>query len=359
MKVLLIATVALLAAISGIIVFSGVNKTGKFGLAQIQRYQQWRGKFSKLYSTPAESEFRMDLVLKKMEAIDNWNGEYHQFLQANKLPTVTEPMFISMPWDDLTKEEFKKTKTGLNTELRPTDEVPAGLGYELPQEPVTTPATNLGQTQFISKIRHQGECGSCWAFSTVVTLERHYFAMKKVQVDLSQQELVDCSTEDNGCDGGWPTNTYHYIKSYGIQSAATYPYYGSQYYCERDETKRIWFDGTYSVKEIAFSTTASLNAAAKGIIAGTCVYSSGKFNNLGPSPDIYNAGGSGECSIEVDHAVNIQTSSKDATGKIFIVIQNSWGTEWGINGVKKIYPCGASKLWGATSIISHTTNIAL
>lgn len=358
MKVLLIATVALLAAISGIMVFSGVNKTGKFGLAEIQRYQEWRSKFGKLYSTPAESSFRMDIVIKKMKAIDNWNGEYEEYLQANNLPSLSEPMFVSMPWDDLTKEEFKKSKTGLNAELRPTDEIPTGLGYELPQEPVA-PATSLGQTGYNHKIRNQGECGSCWAFSTVATLERHYFAMKKVQVDPSQQELVDCSDQDAGCDGGWPTNTYQYIRSYGIQSAATYPYYGNQYYCERDETKRIWFDSTYSVKEIQFSTTASLNAAAKNIVAGTCVYSSGKFNNLGASPDIYNAAGSGECSYEVDHAVNIQTTNKDANGKVFIVIQNSWGTEWGSKGIKKIYPCGSSKLWGATSIISHTTNTAL
>ena len=358
MKALFLSAITLLAVISGIVVFSGVRRPSKYSVGEFHRYQQWRTRFNKLYSSPSEGDFRMDLVIKKMRAVDRWNSEYEQFLKDNKMPPVTQPMFASMPWDDLTEAEFKKTKTGLKVDLKETEQVSAGLGYELPAENISSTA-GLGQTSYVHKIRHQGECGSCWAFSTVTTLERHYFAMKKVQIDLSQQELVDCSTQDYGCDGGWPTNTYSYIQQYGIQSAATYPYLASQYYCARDPTKRIWFDSTYSVREVFFSMTAALNAAAKGIVAGTALYSGGKFNNLGMSPDIYNAAGSGECTKEIDHAVNIQSAGKDEFGKVFVVIQNSWGTQWGSNGVKKIYPCGTSSLWGQYSIISYTTNTAI
>jgi hypothetical protein len=359
MKALLLSAVALLAAISGIMVFSGVRRPSKFTLGEVERYHQWRARFSKLYSTPSEVDFRMDLVIKKLKAVDRWNAEYEQYLQDNNLPPVTQPMFESMAWDDLTEAEFKKMKTGLKVDLKETEALTEGLGYELPIESASVRADSLGQASYVHKIRNQGECGSCWAFSTIATLERHYFARKKVQIDLSQQELVDCSDQDHGCDGGWPTTTYLYIKQYGIQSAATYPYEGSQYYCERDETRRIWFDRTYAVKEVMFSTSAALNAATKGIVGGTALYSGGKFNNLGTSPDIYNAAASGECFKEIDHAVNIQSSAKDAAGKVYVVIQNSWGTGWGTKGVKKIYPCGTSSLWGKYSIISYTTNTAI
>lgn len=357
MKAAILSTIALLAVISGFMVYSGLKSHTKFSLAEMTRYQSWRARFNKLYSTPSENQYRINLVINKMRLVDQWNQEYNQYLKDSNLPPLTAPMFASMGWDDLSAEEFRKLKTGLRADLNKADEVPAGLGYELPAEP----ESNLGQTatSYIHYIRNQGECGSCWAFSTAATLERHYFSIKKIQVQFSQQELVDCSQEDYGCDGGWPTNTYYYIWNYGIQSYSSYPYYGNQYYCERDETKRIWFDNSYMPKEVAFTQTAALNAAAKGIVAGTAVYSGGKFNNLGPSPDIYNAAGSGECSIEVDHAVNIQSSGKDANGKMFAAIQNSWGEDWGVKGVKKIYPCGTSKLWGATNIIQYTTNVAI
>ena len=313
MKGLILATVALLAAISGFMVFRGISSTQRFSHVEITRYNQWRSKFNRLYATPSEGQFRMDVVINKIRMVDSWNQEYEEFLSNNDLTSVTEPMFVSMPWDDLTTEEFKKAKTGLNPELRVGDEIESGLGYELKQQK----SEGLGQAKpYEHKIRNQGECGSCWAFSTIATLEKQYYNSKKVQIDLSHQELVDCSDQDSGCDGGWPTNTYSYIQNNGIQNAATYPYYGNQYYCDRDESKRIWFDSSFAAKEIAFTTTSALNAANNGIVAGTCVHSALKFNNLGASPDIYNAAASGECAKQVDHAVNIQSSGKDEKGAV-------------------------------------------
>lgn len=355
MKALFLSAVALLAVISSIMVFSGVRHYQKYSLGEVERFNQWRAKFGKLYASPSESGYRMDVVIKKMRTVDSWNTEYAQYLQANNLPPMTEPMFVSMGWDDLTEAEFKKAKTGLKIELRSSDEVEeANLeSSDFVQE--VAPATSLGQTGYIHKIRDQGECGSCWAFSTIATLERQYHTIKKTQIDLSVQELVDCSTADYGCDGGWPTNTYEYIRDNGIQNAASYPYYGNQYYCEADQSKRIWFDSTYVVREVAFNTANAKKCADNQIVAGTVVHSAGKLNNLGTSPDIYDAAASGECSKAVDHAVNVQSSGTDANGRFYVLLQNSWGTTWGAKGVKKIYPCGASKFWGSTAILSHTS----
>jgi C1A family cysteine protease len=56
----------------------------------------------------------------------------------------------------------------------------------------------------VGPIKNQGSCGSCWAFSTIDTLESHYaIANNGTKVDLSEQNLVDCVySYRDGCDGG-------------------------------------------------------------------------------------------------------------------------------------------------------------
>lgn len=55
----------------------------------------------------------------------------------------------------------------------------------------------------VRPIQDQGDCGSCWSFSVVDTLESHYaIANNGTLVDLSEQNLVDCVYARDGCDGG-------------------------------------------------------------------------------------------------------------------------------------------------------------
>ena len=62
----------------------------------------------------------------------------------------------------------------------------------------------------ISPIKNQGECGSCWAFSTVAAIEARYKMRYGDFKLLSEQQLVDCAGNYNnhGCDGGLPSNAY-------------------------------------------------------------------------------------------------------------------------------------------------------
>jgi cathepsin B len=87
-------------------------------------------------------------------------------------------------------------------------------------DPRTGPKANC-----YSKIRDQGQCGSCWAFAAATTLTDRLCLLKNTNVILSPQDLVSCDTTLNkGCDGGNPIAAWEYIALKGIVSDACYPY---------------------------------------------------------------------------------------------------------------------------------------
>ena len=54
----------------------------------------------------------------------------------------------------------------------------------------------------VNPIRDQGYCGSCWAFSAVTALEGAWFIKTGQLLNFSEQQLVDCSSSNYGCNGG-------------------------------------------------------------------------------------------------------------------------------------------------------------
>lgn len=87
----------------------------------------------------------------------------------------------------------------------------------------------------VSPVKNQGNCGSCWAFSAVGVLES-FSLMKGKAVNLSEQQLVDCSKKygNEGCNGGFNYQGLAYVKDHGITTTSAYPYVAKTNACKVD-----------------------------------------------------------------------------------------------------------------------------
>lgn len=112
----------------------------------------------------------------------------------------------------------------------------------------------------VTRVGDQGECGSCWAFSAAGQIEGVYFLKHRKPVELSKQELIDCSGEltlNDACQGGSPVAAFVYIKLRGLSSEEHYNYTAQNGTCRRMLNKpvktlrRIYsFEGEDNLKKI-------------------------------------------------------------------------------------------------------------
>eukprot|EP00034_Subulatomonas_tetraspora_P001636 GABW01001964.1.p1 GENE.GABW01001964.1~~GABW01001964.1.p1 ORF type:complete len:140 (-),score=63.09 GABW01001964.1:3-422(-) len=105
---------------------------------------------------------------------------------------------------------------------------------------VSTPEQKDWRTEgAVTPVKDQGQCGSCWAFSTTGTLESAWFLAGHDLPTLSEQNLMDCSWSygNMACNGGMPDRALRYVKKNGgIDTEESYPYeMKSHFTCKYDE----------------------------------------------------------------------------------------------------------------------------
>jgi len=122
-------------------------------------------------------------------------------------------------FSDLSYHEFMQLKGGYRGASKKviTSETESVLDPTLPTE------LDWRTKNVLNKPKDQQQCGSCWAFSTVGTIESRWAIKTGKLLSLSEQELVDCDTSDGGCDGGLMDNAFTWLENNKLETETDYP----------------------------------------------------------------------------------------------------------------------------------------
>ncbi|KAL2098491.1 hypothetical protein ACEWY4_004971 [Coilia grayii] len=187
---------------------------------------------------------------------------------------------------------------------------------------------------FVTGVKDQKMCGSCWAFSATGSLEGQNFNKTGKLVSLSEQQLVDCSGDygNMGCDGGLMDQAFEYIQANrGIDTEESYPYEARDGKCRFKPdsvgaTCTGYVNVTSGSEDDLQQAVATVGPVSVAIDAG---HSSFQFYQSGvyDEPD---------CSSEfLDHGV-LAVGYDSEDGKDFWLVKNSWGLNWGDKGYIKM-----------------------
>jgi C1A family cysteine protease len=204
-------------------------------------------------------------------------------------------------------------------------------------------------TPVVTPIKNQGICGSCWAFAFVSLLENQYAFQLKSSANLSEQQMVDCSKSDAGCNGGYITNTFKYLQSnsWQVNGETFYPYVTKASSCAFKASG----GGGVKFGSLVYKMVGPNNATAMqealinyGPLWGTLFVgdSTAHYSILasiyGYKSGIWTPPITCPSSIStINHAVVIVGYGVDsATGIPFWKVRNSWGTYWGEQGYFRI-----------------------
>ncbi|ELV10757.1 Aryl hydrocarbon receptor nuclear translocator [Tupaia chinensis] len=136
---------------------------------------------------------------------------------------------------DMTSEEVVQKMTGLK--VPPSHSLSNDTLYIPDWEGRTPDSVDYRKKGYVTPVKNQGQCGSCWAFSSVGALEGQLKKKTGKLLNLSPQNLVDCVSENDGCGGGYMTNAFQYVqKNRGIDSEDAYPYVGQDESCMYNPT---------------------------------------------------------------------------------------------------------------------------
>jgi C1A family cysteine protease len=212
-------------------------------------------------------------------------------------------------------------------------------GPNLPREAKYTSEINIGgvsvpsyldwrDADIISPIKDQKKCKGCYAFSGIAALEANNALINKDQTLFSEQEIIDCSTENKGCEGGLPSLVFEYARNSGISRETDYPYSASgvEETCRVRSSNRKFssVSGNVFVKKGVLSLIKALQFGPVAVIT----YASNEFKYY--SNGVFDGEGCDGVSTPNHSALLIGYNLQ--APKPYFILKNAWGVKWGQNG---------------------------
>jgi C1A family cysteine protease len=286
----------------------------------LYKFNNFQGRFQKIYSSLEEFKDRLEIFKSNLMFIENHNID----------PRNNFTLAINS-FADLTPEEFKEkyVGVGLNTRV-------GSYGCSSFTSTGSTPSSvDWRSKNAVTSVKDQGQCGSCWSFSSTGAIEGAWAISTGTLNDLSEQQLVDCATGisygSHGCNGGQMEGAFKYVIQNGQCLLSNYPYVSGKTQtggtCQKCSSA-VHLSGCYDVKpndHLSLTYALSKQPVSVAIEADTTYfqfYSSGVLT-------------SSKCGTNLDHGV-LAVGYGTENGNDYYLVKNSWGPNWGENGYVKI-----------------------
>jgi len=280
------------------------------GVSKAQAFDEYNSFWNKTHKNDAEKNARFLNFLHNARQIALANKQS----KASGIPNAA--VFGFTQFSDMSPREFKTKQTGLKLKN------PKEKNFEKREE--FQPSQNIdwvaaGKT---TPVKNQQQCGSCWAFSATEEIESAMLIAGGNPQGGAPQEIVDCDTNDSGCNGGDPAEAMQWIIQQGGQDAEScYPYTAQDGTCASAQCTPV--NKISSTQSIAQSESA-IYQALQGAPLSICCDASAWQN--------YNGGvlAGSSCGDNVDHAIQLTGYSTSQGG--YWIVRNSWGADWGEQG---------------------------
>lgn len=303
-------------------------------------WEQFKKTYQKHFASDVDETERHKLFLESKERI----------AALNKLNEKAGDVF-GLNWMSDRKPE-EKHKTGLNKRTDFIATAPV-RSWENRRNPTSI---NWRDTEAVTAIKNQGQCGSCWAFSATEAIESQLVLTSggKLAIDLSPQHIASCTTTSYGCNGGWTEDAYDYVKSVaGLANSFYIPYNQSltqvsnTMACPTEKVAQI--DGEYQELSGGYAVVSGYSYAVPACTSGACTNQDldGFAAALETTPlsICVNAGAwndytggvmtSAACgsmgAADQDHCV-MATGFNTTAPTPYWIVRNSWSSTWGEEG---------------------------
>lgn len=268
--------------------------------------------YEKIFDNIIHLKKRISIFIDNLDFIDdfNLNNSTSYNLGINKFADMSHSEYVD--YVSLGKNSYS-AKNSCKIMEKATGTYPLSIDWRIKNA--------------VTPVKDQGQCGSCWSFSTTGAVEGIYAINHGTILSFSEQQLVDCSYSygNHGCNGGLMDNAMTYIIDNGIttESAYTYTATSTKNSCKKF-TPETFLSACYDVipNELQLTYAVAGQPVSIAIEADSRsfqLYKSGVYND--PS-----------CGTNLDHGVLVVGYGTSKEGGDYWIVKNSWSNSWGDNG---------------------------
>jgi len=292
-------------------------------------WEEFKATYGKYYN--GDEEQRRSVYQANLQIIDAHNSKgLSSRLGVNQLA-------------DLTAEEYRLTYLpGLTAAPQGAEEALFDAAAAMPER------VDWREAGAVTPVKDQGSCGSCWAFSATGAVEGAWLLARGELLELSEEELMDCSKDGNkGCRGGEPLTALQFVRDSGLCTEDAYPYTTLDFECliawpHTPCKAAAHIDG---YKTIQRYNEAALKAAVAQQPVSVAIDASGDVFHLYESGVI----SADDCTALLDHAV-LAVGYGTENGQDYWLIKNSWNVTWGDEGYVKLARTDSTATYGTCGI---------